>query len=266
MQWPIPPFPTQVAVGNDLAISPGSTINTKSTWTTIISGLPAAGGWISLGTDRMIDPGDRAALLDIGIGTAGSETIVVPDLLFGGRPYRPTLFPLHIPAGATVRARAQSAISFAFIRLRTHVFYGEPDCGLSVPGGITAYGTVTATSGGTHVTPSGTANVKGSYAQLTAATTAPIHALMVMVQGSSSTLTNMEYLIDVAVGGSGSETVILPDFAVRTQDDETIFPRSPEFWPMSMCLPAGVRLAARCLAVNTTTATPIEVAVYGFTY
>ncbi|MGP3914322.1 hypothetical protein [Nonomuraea sp. 10N515B] len=266
MQWPIPPFPTRASVGGEVNVQTGATANTKGSWITLISGIPAPGAWINLATDRFTTAGDRAILVDIGIGDAGSETVIAPDLIMGNRDYRGTLFPLHIPAGATVRARASAQLTSQFVRIRTHILHGEPDCGLSVPGRVTPYGTVPASSGGINVTPSGTSNVKGSYTELTAATTAPIHALMVLVQGISSLLPNMEYLIDIAVGPAGSETVVIPDFAVWSRDDEIMHPRSPEFWPLSVCLPAGVRLAARCLAVNNTSTTAIEVAVYGFTY
>lgn len=266
MQWPIPPFPTRVSVGTEVALVTSSTANTKGAWSTLISGTATPGAWISLGGDRITTAGDRAVLVDIGIGAAGSETVVAPNLIMGFRFFRNTLFPLHIPAGATVRARASSPLTSDFVRIRTHVFHGEPDGGLSVPGRITAYGVVTASSGGTQVTPNATSNVKGSYAQLTAATTAPIHALMVMVQGSSNTLLDVDYLIDIAVGASGSETIIMPDFAARTMSDEYIYTRTPEFLPMSLSLPEGVRLSARCLSVNSASAAAVEVAVYGFSY
>lgn len=266
MQWPIPPFPTRVSVADSVAITTGATANTKGAWSTLISGIATPGAWISLGVDRFSTVGDRAALVDIGIGGAGSETVVAPNLVMGYRFYRNTLFPLHIPAGATVRARASSPLTSDFVRIRTHVFHGEPDGGLSVPGRITAYGVVTASSGGTLVSPSASSNVKGSYTQLTAATTAPINALMVMVQGSSSTLSEIEYLIDIAVGASGSETIIMPDFTARTMSDEYVYTRTSEFLPMSLSLPAGVRLSARCLAMNTASAAAVEVACYGFSY
>lgn len=268
MQWPIPPFPTRVSVGSEAAVSSsGATVNTKGSWITLISGLSTPGAWINLGTSRVTSVGDRSALIDLGIGAAGSETVVVSNLVMGFRSVRGTLFPLHIPAGATLRARVSTSIANDFVRVRTHVFHGEPDCGMSVPGRVTTYGAATATSGGTGVSPPGTANVKGSYAQLTSATTAPIHALMVLAQGSTSgSMSNIEYLIDIAVGASGSETIIVPDFAVFAQDDEYIYPRSHEFLPLSTCIPAGVRLSARCLAVNSNLTTAIELAVYGFTY
>ncbi|WP_101791010.1 hypothetical protein [Nonomuraea indica] len=267
MQWPIPPFPVKAVVGTETSVSANSA-NTKGNWITLLT-LPAgaAASWLSLGTLQISQAGDRAGLMDIAIGGAGSETIVAADLVVGYRDHSATLFPLHIPAGATIRARLATALSSMNIWTTATAYCGEPESGLTTPGRITTYGTVPATSSGTHVTPSGSMNVKGSWAELAAATTSPIHALMVLVQSSTSAPSSARYAIDIGIGGAGSETVIVPDHHVRTQNSPAyVYPQSPQFVPLSMCIPAGVRLAARCAVTSGSVTTPIEVAVYGFTY
>lgn len=229
MQWPIPPFPTKTTTPASVFVGAAGTANVKGSWTTIATGLDSPISWINLGTDRITTAGDRAVLLDLAIGGAGSETVVASNLLFGYRPHRGTLFPLHVPAGATLRARISCGIAGRVIYFSPTCFTAEPDSGITVPGRISSYGTVAATSGGTLITPSGTANVKGSYSELTSSTTSPIHALMVLAQGSTATQTTQSYLIDIAVGGAGSETVIIPNVRVEALDDEYVYPVSPEF-------------------------------------
>lgn len=266
MQWPIPQFPTNAAVGSNVSVN-ATSANSKGAWTTLVTGLSASASWINLGPEPLsTTTGDRAILFDLAIGASGSETIVAADLLFGFRAYRSLLLPLHLPAGATLRGRISCALSgFNGLFTRTTAFYGEPEAGLSTPSRITTYGAVPASSSGTAVTPGASTNTMGSYTELTSATTAPIHALMVLVQSSTTTIASArEYLIDIAVGASGSETVIVPTFQVG-YTDPFIYTRSPEFMPLSMCLPAGVRLSARCSA-NVSSMSAIEVAVYGFTY
>lgn len=266
MQWPIPQFPTKHLVGAGIGVS-ASAANTKGSYATLLSGLPAAASWLNLSTNMITSSGDRGALIDIAIGGAGSETIVAANLIGGYRSHRGTLFPLHIPAGSTVRARIATPLSFMLITMAATAYIGEPDSGLTVPGRITTYGADTANSGGTSVTPSGTQNVKGSYAQLTAATTAPIHAMMVLVQASTSPPATGQYAIDIAVGASSSESVALPDHYVYVENSPAyVYPQSPEFCPLSVCIPAGVRLSARCMVTSGSVSTPVEVAVYGFTY
>lgn len=267
MQWPIPPWPTKALASGEVGVS-ASGANTKGAWVTLLSSLPAAASWLNIANIQITTAGDRAALMDIAIGGAGSETIAVADMIFGYRDHQGTLFPLHIPAGATVRARISTPLGFMLIdALIATAYMGEPDSGLSTPGRITTYGAIPASSAGTNITPSGTQDVKGSWTQLTAATTAPIHALMVLAQSSTSAPAYVRYLIDIGVGGAGSETVVLPDHRVVTENSPVyVYPNSPSFAPLSMCIPAGVRLSARCSAVQGTSTQAIEVAVYGFTY
>ncbi|NUW45561.1 hypothetical protein [Nonomuraea rhodomycinica] len=265
MQWPIPPFPTKIVAGDAVNVN-GSAPNSKGAWVTLLT-LPAdrPASWLNLGNDQISASGDRAALMDIGIGSAGSETILAANLVVGYRDHGTLAFPLHIPAGATIRARLAGAVSMNIWTTAT-AYVGEPDCGLSVPGRITTYGVVASPIDATNVTPSGTLNVKGSYAQITAATTAPIHALMVLAQSSTSTPTDTRYAIDIAVGSPGNETIIVPNHYVRVENSPVcVYPQSPPFVPLSTCIPAGVRLAARC-SIWTGSSAPIEVAVYGFTY
>ncbi|WP_436759345.1 hypothetical protein [Streptosporangium sp. V21-05] len=267
MQWPIPQYPTRVAVGSQVNLASSGSANTKGSYLTLLSGLPTPVGWINIGVlSSSLGAGDRAMIMDLAVGGAGSETIIAADIVCGNRLNTSLCFPLHVPAGATLRARIATALTSQIIPTTATAFMAEPDSGISIPSRITSYGTAPASSGGTTITPSGTANVKGSWAQLTASTARPIHALMVMVQGSTSTHLAGSYAVDIAVGGSGSETVIIPDHSVAVDTNEYVQPMSPDFYPLSMGIPAGVRLAARCAVTTGSVATPVEVAVYGFTY
>lgn len=276
MQWPIPQWPTR-HVYNPRAsgglgmtsLSTSGTAHTKGAWATLVPGgtTTQATSWVYLNARTAANTTDTSTIMDIAVGGAGSETIVLADLLLGFRPSGGLLFPLHIPAGATVRARLASirtSISSAAYSL--DLYGGEPDSGLSAPGKITGYGVIPASSAGTTVTPNATIDVKGSYAQLVAATTAPIHGLLVLVQGSSAALaTNNTYNIDIAVGGAGSETIVVADHLVEVNALEEMRAYTHEFIPRSLSIPSGVRLSARCSSTVSSSAA-IEVAVYGFTY
>jgi len=270
MQWPVPQFPTKcyASQGGSL-VTTGSTANTKGAWVTLASGLAEPVHWVNLWSYQAtaLSGADTARLIDLAIGAPGSETIVAPDLIWGFRGRRGTLLPLYVPAGATLRARAAGAQAGDGKALALDLYAGEPDAGLSAPGRITAYGVVPASSGGTQVTSSASLGVKGPYAQLTAATTAPIHALMVLVQGASSSIPFTDLTLDIAVGPSGQETDILHDLRFELDSDrELVTPLASEFQPLSMSIPAGTRLAARAARQTGSGAAAVEVAVYGFTY
>ena len=275
MQWPVPQFPTRHVYNprsgggtGYVTITTGSPANTKGSYTTLASGTTYAGTWVYLNVSGTAVSGDdSSAVLDIAFGTAGNETIVLADLLIGFRRKGGLLLPLYVPAGATVRGRAASARgSIGLAQSSLDVYGGEPDCGLTAPGKITTYGVTAASSAGTTITPNATTNTKGSYAQLAASTTAPIHALLIAVQGSSGSLSsNVIYNIDIAVGGSGSETPIIRDHFVEVNSTEEMVPYAHEFVPLALNIPTGTRLSARCSG-NASSAAAIEVGVYGFTY
>jgi hypothetical protein len=266
MQWPIPPFPTKIVTGSAVTLTSAAATNSKGAWSTLLSGLSAPAAWVCVGTPHNLFAGFHGFLLDLAVGESGSETIVAPNLMIGYRGWRGTAFPLHIPAGATLRGRVSCQSSSQTTTVQIGAYLAEPDSGLSVPGRITPYGPTAFSTGGVDVTPSGTANVKGSWAQLTASTTSPIHALMVLTQGTTNNQSVIDYRIDIGVGGSGSETVIIPDHSVMIDSAELAWPYTPEFYPLSLSIPAGVRLAARCSSKSNTLTTPIGVGLYGFTF
>lgn len=263
MQWPIPPWPTKSVVGNQTSLFLPGTPHTKGNWASPLTLGDQSAAWINFSLGRHPSTtGDRSLLIDLAITTGGSETIVAPNLLLGYHAPRSILLPLHIPAGATLRMRGQSGGASFSIPCRVTAYLGEPDSGLTTPGKITAYGVNTGTTAGASAVPSGAS--KGNWVQLTAATTAPIHALMVLAQASSISGSDTTFLADIGVGASGSETVIVPNTLWR-QYDPYIYPMSPHFLPLSMSIPAGTRLAARC-AMDFSGSLPLHVAAYGITY
>lgn len=107
-------------------------------------------------------------------------------------------------------------------------------------------GAVTASSVGTLV-PGHTANTKGSYTQIVAATSSDCHAIVIslLCALTSYTATN---LVDIAVGASGSEQIIIPDILVCS-DQWDAYNGANLLLPVE--IPAGSRIAARCAGSST---------------
>lgn len=117
-------------------------------------------------------------------------------------------------------------------------------------------GAVGASSVYTSVT-AGTANAKGSYTQLIASTTYDAHSLILFVSETAST--NIEsFLIDIATGAGGAETVIIPNYQYNQRglygEEVGSIIRIP------MPIPAGTRIAACCQCA--TASAVVRVAVY----
>lgn len=115
--------------------------------------------------------------------------------------------------------------------------------GFSLLGGVCnpqSLGAITTTSLGTTITP-GATNTKGSWVQLSAATTYDCVLVDVEITTiSSGGLYTMS--VDIGIGAGGSERVLIPDIVIpsRSSSQTTI---SRVLVPLS--IPAGTRIAAR---------------------
>jgi hypothetical protein len=126
------------------------------------------------------------------------------------------------------------------------------------PGGrAEAIGANATATGGTTVSGSGTANVKGSWVELIAATSldAAMLALSVLVpQGSAA---GTRALADIGVGAAGSETTVIENLVLAGDDSQNAIAA----WPIA--IPAGSRIAARSQLDATTGSVTIAGHVIG---
>lgn len=256
------------ASSTGVAVTASGSTNTKGSWAELIASTArdAVGLIVNIGRGHTAT---ADFLVDIGIGAASSETVLVPNLKGdnGSNTLGPgqIFLPIGIPAGTRISARCQSTSASAVSRIQVVTMYGS---WLTAPplGRVTDYGTATGDSGGVSIDPGGSANTKGSWAQITASTTNPIRSMLVAVgnQNNSSRGAATDWLLDVGIGGSGSEQVIVADWHVEvaTSDDNL----EPHYLgPIPVNIPAGTRLAARSQASNILDATDrlFDVIAYG---
>lgn len=84
----------------------------------------------------------------------------------------------------------------------------------------------------------GSTNTKGAWLQLVSATAFDAHGIIVQLRASSQS--SRTYLADIGVGGSGSETVKIPNlFVTHGGSSHTAYYHFPIF------IPAGTRLSGR---------------------
>jgi hypothetical protein len=176
-------------------------------------------------------------LADIGIGPSGSQVVLFPNLNYysANTGLGPDFYvPVDIPAGTSVWVRTQSASAGnANFYFNMDVYSGDNTQQAGFTGGD-SIGVSTGNSLGTLLTTSSTANVKGSYVQLTAAAQTAYSGLIIcqnIVTGAKA------YNIDIAFGASGSEVVVIPN--MTSGEDGSII----GFIPVNV--PLGTRIAAR---------------------
>lgn len=231
------------------ATSP-SGANTKGNYTELIAATAADAYGFLLAVINHTDV--NTSLIDIAQGGAGSEQVIVPNFYTqgAGEGWNHAFIPLYIPKGVRLATRSQdSGGGSRQFRVGVWPMYGDFNAmaALSV---ATQYGVDTSTSTTTAVTASGSINTKGSYAQLTASCNEIRWAVLQLRPNS-----NNYYLIDIAVGGAGSEQVIVPNLHVRGASGRSF----PIGFPLSV--PAGSRISARCQC--NTASQSVQVALLG---
>lgn len=195
------------------SVVPGAS-NAEGSWTQIASGANIAQDcyWLYV----QIHTGATSAsaknhLLDIGIDLAGgtSYTAFLSNLAVGASPAlsaagaREFIFPIYIPAGASVAVRIQgSAATAGTVRCAAR-FYGNPSRPEVVPVGqfSQTFGTITS-SNGTSVTPGNAAD--GSWVDL-GAVTDPLWWFQLGYQIDNATITDEYTYFEVAWGDASNK-------------------------------------------------------------
>jgi hypothetical protein len=129
--------------------------------------------------------------------------------------------------------------------------------------GVDSIGVVTASSRGTQLTSSSTANTKGSYVQLSASTSHAYTGLLVALAVASNNVSAKSHGTDLATGAAASE-VVIPGysdmFAVFSTAETVLY--LPILPILNVSIASGTRIAART-ANSTSGAEVMDIAAYG---
>lgn len=250
MEWPLYGGSRYETAGADTAASRGTTLtaagaaHTKGAYVE----LAAATGFDASLVAVTLSPGTSHTpyLVDVAVGAAGSEQVIVPDLTLCSRVGSAVVyeFPIHVPAGSRLSARCQCATAAA--TCFASVLLGCAPWGMQVPcSQVLALGVNTATS---HTTleydPGTTPNTKNGFQEMVASTSELIRGLVLAVNSDNAAMSDADWLIDIAAGAAGSEVVVLPNLAVAASATSDFF--APQAWPCRpVDIPAGTRISVR---------------------
>lgn len=109
-------------------------------------------------------------------------------------------------------------------------------------------GAISASTLATAVAISASTNTKGAWTQLTAATARPSAWMLVVLTDPD---TNGAYLVDIGIGGSGSETVLVANIPYSVIN---FFQPTGTTLLLPVSLPAGTRIAVRGQHATSSTA------------
>lgn len=234
------------------------TQNTKGAWVELVTATDKSCNLLSI---LMNAASVYDHLVDIGVGPAGSEVVLIANLLFSRAQSTSTghfcyTFPVNIPAGTRIAVRSQcKGTNNPSVRIQLLASAGSFQPHLA--GAVATFGANTADSGGTAIDPGAVLNTKGAWTQIAAATDSAIKAI-VMAIGQQAILNRASannWLLDIGIGAAGAETVIIADYALVAFNDSYTTPQ-PSVSPLiPVDIPAGARIAARIQASNVTSAT-----------
>jgi hypothetical protein len=251
-------------------IDTASSANTKSAaWVEMVDST-AVGGLLNVSIMTPTQPAD--VLLDIAIGAAGSEQILINNLCASFpvaalyRIFSPYTIPIYIPAGTRLSAKSQSTyngtstISVNLELVEATMFGAEAPLAF-----CDTYGATTADSGGTSIDPGATANTKGAWVPLTAASTRTTKALILAIGGNNDTSrATCTWYVDIGVGAEGAEQVIAADlmYTCITTSDVPQPGHSPLY---GLEIPAGTRISVRAkCTINTAGDRLFDAIIYAF--
>jgi hypothetical protein len=226
------------------SVTTPSTANTKSSWVQAFSSTAADTGLLYLTVTGTQGYGsENSILMDIGVGAAGSETVIAQNIAVSGYLYTGSFsfpIPLFIAQGSRVAWRVQHGLASKTIAgIMNFGFAKTPDAAVT-PRSVDTIGANTSTSRGTAL-----AGASGTYTEITSATNQPYQALMVVPSNATTSGTAGAFRLTLASGASGSEVAIgTTDFQQNASGN--VYPLQNQNFPMALVsrhIPAGTRLS-----------------------
>jgi hypothetical protein len=241
---------TSAEYGTSVA-SHATTAHTKNaTYTTLIAATAYDAYGIAVMVGNTATASTRTSvLLDIAIGAAASEQVIIPNLIAGNQAVTAStslggstyFFPIMIPKGVRVSATAQSVIVADTVHVAVHLFQ-HPIPGVWYGQRVTAYGADTATSSGTSMSPGN--NAYATDVSVSASTTNPIQFLQVGTDLLTNNVgTSLRGLIRISTGTTPDVLVDDLPYSESTTQESTIFtPANFLLSQMRFDIPAGTNL------------------------
>lgn len=224
----------------------GNPVNTKGAWTQLVASTA-----VDIHTLRVRQTAFALVfegLYDIGVGGAGSEQVIVPNVPFGASFGTAHVFPVFIPRGSRIAVRDQHAVSAGSATWPFELLYWTARRGRLNPRHVVAMGVNTATSRGVSMPALGVANTKSAWTEITASVPEPLSVVWLGCQanGDLAFSTDQGATIDLAVGAAGNEQIIVADGHLL-DNNNTVWIQNAGMTGQGygVAIPAGARLSAR---------------------
>lgn len=244
------------------AITTPTTANTKGAWVQVIASTSAKSSLLRLGPQNTWNGTQmNGVLMDVGVGAAGSEVVVIADLAVGCC-HTVLNIPIAIPSGSRVAVRVQQSGTTAWNFYPTFVFY---DVGgyASTPTSVDVLGTSNATSYGTALS-----GASGTWTEIVTSTSKDYQTCFAIPSASGVGTFTGNYpgaLFHLGVGAAGSETILASGYPQLTAGYISFAFPNTEMHFGTGPVPAGSRLAVQP-NVSSTNASRMAACIVGVPY
>lgn len=250
--------------GSKLPTVTAGSANTKGSYVEIIASTSFTyeGFVLSLSTAEVTP---EAGLVDIAIGAAASEVVIIPNIAVTDAPFSPSCteyyIPMRIAKGERVSARWQSTVSSEAIDVGLSGMAKGLDFGPIYQNCID-FGTNTGTSLGTAINIT-VANTKSAYVSVGTLPSGDINGikayLVAFGSGNDTGQGTDQFFFDVAIGTASNEVIILPDIIQQDNGLESSNPRESVLIHQAI---HSEEIRARCQSEQT--ANDRHIYFYGF--
>lgn len=236
-------------------------VNTKGSYTA---------GAISASTPRKADmllltmttKGSPDYLVDLAIGAAGSESIVVPNLASTGPTYGSSVYllPIGVPAGSRLNVRSQATTSSAALSVSASLISGGM-LGMPAFNRCETLGATTADSGGTGLGNPASPATMGAWTQI-GTTTFPWKWVITAMgdQAITTRTSGQRFMWEIGVGAAAAQWLLIGGQSAGTSS--TSFAHSHHLgFPCN--IPDGSALWGR-YASSAITTLGMDMILYGF--
>ncbi len=248
--WPLSDFQaaqeggSTTATSGTVSVTAASTAHVKGAWQQLIASTTDEAYGLTFG---YVGPSsattDASAVMDVGIGAAGAEVVLIPDLLIGAQSVfaeHTVRLPIRVPRGSRVSVRIASSTASDAFPLHVYALSGGvvPAEAASVAESL---GVGTASGGTSSGTPAAT-HTKGPWVELGTSTRPARFALLCPNKPVGTADAGAVCLMDLGIGPAGAETVLISNARSEVHPSEFI----KGGMLLQPCrIPAGTRFAIR---------------------
>ena len=253
---------TSTTTGGNINISTSGTANVPYNWTEIVTSADFDANRLEFTISTSAIATGTALCFQVGIGASGSE-VAITDYYKVGRidtnaPYRVSL-QVNIKKGDRVSLRGIGD-TWDTITTRCHTLVNVENAHMLqneiLDTNTNYYDVIT-------VDPGATANTKSAWVEAIASCNFNIKQLDFFVWQTVSKDPSVTYLIDIGIGASGSEVVIIPNYYIIGPAWSAA--KYPTLTKFDVNIPAGTRIAIRLQSDYTAaTGRPLDMTMNGW--